>query len=405
MLHNQDLSTELWLLILELLDQPSLKAFAAVSRHMHALATPILYSKIDLSVHNISPHVTAEDRQAITQKVFGQQSLFMEQIFDRPQLASMVRSFTWTMCEIPQWAQKEGHRAPIHQLDNIYTLYRSLNRVKYVDISGGDLHDYPCLSLPPLFPEATHIRLSGQMHYSLASAILHGLNHAPLECLALENMLERGRFETGENYEPQYEIQDDPSFGYRLLLPLKEKWSDDGSPVQVAPGEMTGLLNPMLRSRCSRLRQFTFSLLDITRESRLRILPPGWRTRNLTLHDELITFIQAVHPPKLRLLYAYISREQYAELESRWWQPFCVRTSSLPSGRWRRLLQTLCDGWPGLQTLEIRGGDRYTDLPFGQEEPLPNPMGCSALENVEVCFEPSSCATYQGRLCNIGSSD
>jgi hypothetical protein len=159
---------------MEILDQASLKALAEVSKDMHALSMPILYSKIDLSIHHTVPQVVPQDEQTITRwpidisKIFGQQSLFMQQILDRPELALRVRSFTWTMglhqlCELPTWAHQN---TTIHKLDNIYKLFQSLRHVTRIDISGGEFHDYSCPSPQDIFsPEATHICLSGQMHY------------------------------------------------------------------------------------------------------------------------------------------------------------------------------------------------------------------------------------------------
>ncbi|KAJ5578384.1 uncharacterized protein N7459_007348 [Penicillium hispanicum] len=399
MVHNQGLSAEIWLLVMELLDQPSLTALAEVSKGMHALSSPVLYSKIDLSVHNLNPRFTTEGEQALAQKVFGQQNLFMQQLLDRPERALRVRSFTWTMglqqqCELPRWSQK-GTRAPIHQLENIYTLYLSLRHVTHVDINGGELHEYPYQSLPPLFPEATHIRLSGQMHYALASAILHGPQQAPLECLSLENLLECGCLKTGQNFQPQY----DPRFKYRpQLLPLEEIWPDGGKPVQVAPGEMTRLLCPALQSRCSRLRRFTFGVLDLTSESGRRILPPGWCTRNVAIHDELTAFFRAVQPQETVLVYSRLSPERRAELVSRYGRRRCVVSRRPSSAPRHRLLDTLLDGWPGLQTLEIRGGNRDADFPNTPAQPFPSLVNRPGLERVQVYFEPHSWDTYHGRI-------
>ncbi|KAJ5899532.1 hypothetical protein N7495_004276 [Penicillium taxi] len=400
MLRNHGLSTEIWLLVMMVLGQPSLKALTEVSRDLHALGTPILYSKIDLSIHNLIQQSTTEGGQEIAQKIFGQQNLFMQQLLDRPEMALRVRSFTWTMglqqlCELPRWSQKEGKPSPILQLENIYRLYQSLRNVTFVDISGGDLHDYPYPSLPPLFPEATHIRLSGQMHHALASAILHGPQQAPLKCLSLNNLLEAGCLKDGQNFQPQY----DARFKYRpQLLPLEEIWPDNGSPIQVAPGEMVRLLGPALQSRCSHLCRFTFSILDLTSESRLRILPPGWCTRNAAIHDELTAFFHTIHPQEVTLLYSRLSPERRAELKSRYWRRRCLVSSRPSLSPKQRLLQTLLEGWPELQSMEIRGGSRDSDFPNASVEPFSSPAGRQSLENVRVCFEPHSWETYYGQI-------
>lgn len=404
MLRNHGLSTEIWLLIMMVLEQPSLRALTEVSKDLHAIATPVLYSKVDLSIHNLNPHFTTEGGQETAQKILGQQNLLMQQLLDQPELALQVRSFTWTMglhqlCALPRWSQKEGKPSPILQLENIYTLYQSLRNVTNVDISGGDLHDYPYPSLPPLFPKATHVRLSGQMHYALASAILHGPQHALLKSLSLHNLLEPGCLKGGQNFQPQY----DPRYKYRpRLLPLEEIWPEDGSPIQVAPGEMIRLLGPALQSRCSRLQRFTFGVLDLTSESSLRILPPGWCTRNAALHDELTAFFRIVHPQEVALVYSRLSPDRRAELKSRYWRRRCVippRPSPTPR---HRLLQTLLEGWPELQNMEVLGGHRDPDFPNAPEEPFPSPEGLPSLENVRVCFEPRSWDVHHGQIGTAG---
>lgn len=406
MLRNHGLSTEIWLLIMMVLEQSSLKTLAEVSKDLHAIATSVLYSKVDLSIHHPSSHFITEGGQETVERIFGQQNLFMQQLLERPELTLQLRSFTWTMglhqlCALPRWSQKEGKPSPILQLENIYTLFQSLHNVIHVDISGGDLHNYPYSSLPPLFSKATHIRLSGQMHYALASAILHGQNHAFLQFLSLDNLLEPGCLEGGHNFQPQY----DPRFKSRpRLLPLEEIWPEEGSPIQVAPGEMTRLLGPALQSRCSRLHRFTFGVLDLTSESSLRILPPGWCTRNAAIHDELTAFFHTVRPQEVTLVYSRLSPERRAELKSRYWRRRCVvppRPSAIPQ---HRLLQTLLDGWPGLQNLEVRGGHRDSDFTNAAEEPYSSPAGRPGLKNVHVSFEPHSWDVYHGQIGTAGIS-
>ncbi|KAJ5820366.1 hypothetical protein N7474_005957 [Penicillium riverlandense] len=296
MFQSPAFSCEVWFLILENLDQPSLKALAEVSKEMHELSTPMLYSKIDLSIHNLIDHAGLRHRQGITrwpidtQKILSQQNLFMQQALDRPELALRVRSFTWTMglqkiCELPKWAPQN---TPIHKPENIYTLFQSLRHVTHVDISGGDFHDYPCPPPQHLFPKATDIRLSGQMHYALASAILYGPKKPHLQSLALCNLLERGRLKSGSNFEPQY----DPRFKRTpRLIPQEEIWPEHENPVQVAPGDMTRLLGPTLQSRCSRLRHFTFGVLELTPELSHAILPPGWAYTHRRWKLSILTYV------------------------------------------------------------------------------------------------------------------
>lgn len=396
---------EIWFFIMEMLDIPSLRALSETSKHMHTLSIHVLYSTIDLSVHHTIPQVILQDghfeaQRPYVQKVFSRQNLFMQHMLDRPELALLVRSFTWTMglqrlCVLPEWAQKEGDAAPIHNPAKINELFQSLRQVRHVDIHGGDYHDDPCPPPQNLFPQATHIRLSGQMHYALAWAVLCGPNKAPLTSLALHNLLERGRFKGGENFQPHF----DPRFKVtKRVLPLEEMWPETGPPIQIAPGEMTHLLGPALQSRCSNLGRFTFGVLDLTAEYRHKMLPPGWNLRTPTIHEDLTRFLRAIHPQNVEIIYSRLSPERHQELKSLYWRPQCRILPRPPNQPQQSLFELLFEGWEGLESLRIQGGQRGPDFQRPLE-PLPSPLGRPNLENVRVYFEPDVWEDYQGRVC------
>lgn len=403
MLLSQTFSFEIWLLIFETLDQQSLKAFAEVSRGMNSLATPVLYANIDLSIHHITPQITLEDGRVVSrwpidvQKILGRQNLFMQQILERPDNARWVRSFTWTMslhhlCELPEWASRAMQR-----LEDVYTMFQRLCHATYVDIDGGDCHNYPCPSLIALFPKATEIHLRGQMHYALASAILHGPNKSPLEHLDLRNVLERGRFHTGQNFQPRY----DHRFKIRPpLLPLVEDWPEHGLPVQVAPGEMTRLLGPALQSRCHRLVTFTFGVLDLSGEFRHRMLPPGWHFRVATIDGELAAFFQHIHPNEVNLLYFCLSPERRADLKSRYWRRKCILSPQASSYPHKALLDTLLKGWPELKLLRIHGGRRIdARVPTRSHSESVVDLPPASQGNTTICFDPEKWEFFRGALC------
>ena len=391
------LIVDIWLLIIDMLDQPSLKAVAEVSKTLHILSMPALYAKIDMSIHHTIPQVAVQDSLPTQcpvdiQKVFGQQSLFMQRILEQPELALRVRSFTWTMglhclCHFPSWEQNSKFEP-----EKVYALFQSLCNVTTVDIAGGDFHNYPCPSVQNLFPKATHIRLSGQMHYALASAILHGLDKAPLDSLVLENLLERGRLKTGDNFHLQYDAT-----GRRLLVrrPLEEIWPEGGPPVQVSPGAMTRLLGEPLQSRCRHLRRFVFGVLDLTLEARQGWLPPGWCDRTSEIEDELTSFLRSVHPRELTLIYSRLSDRQRESLKAGYGRPRCRRPRRLPVDSRYTLLETVLGGWPGLEKLTLRGGKGFPmELP-------PSLEGRTALENVQVQWEPDDWVVYQGHIFSL----
>ena len=399
-------SNEIWLLVMKMLDPSSLKTLTRVSQNLHSLAIAVLYSTIDLSIHHDNPETQCSVE---TQRIFGQQALFMQQVLDRPELALQVRAFTWTMgleqlCHLPEWASRTGESPPpIYNLENIYVVFSYLRQVLHVDIHGGDFHNYPCPAISNLFPDASYIRLSGQMHYALASAILHGSNKVPLHSLTLCILLERGRFQTGHNYEPQF----DPRLRRtRRALPLEEIWPQNVVvPTQVAPGEMVRLLlDPTLQSRCAHLQNFTFGVLDLTREYRWSMLPPGWCVRILSIHEELTEFFQTVHPHNVEITYSQLSPERRQELRSLYWRPHC-RVHPRPSAQPQHaLFHILREGWPELESLIIRGGQRSSDF-HRPPELLPSPVGHPNLDGVQVLFEPDRWVSFHGRLCTSQPND
>lgn len=101
---------------------------------------------------------------------------------------------------LPDWARDADGPSMFDNPENVYTLFRALEQATYVDIDGGSIHPYPSISLPPLFSNAHKLRVGGQTHYSLSSAILHGPQKAPLESLSIHSLHERGRFRSGQNY-------------------------------------------------------------------------------------------------------------------------------------------------------------------------------------------------------------
>lgn len=101
---------------------------------------------------------------------------------------------------LPDWARDADGPSMFDNPENVYTLFRALEQATYVDIDGGSIHPYPSISLPPLFSNARKLRVGGQMHYALSSAILHGPQKAPLESLSIHSLHERGRFRSGQNY-------------------------------------------------------------------------------------------------------------------------------------------------------------------------------------------------------------
>lgn len=193
------LPAECWTLIADKLSSHHPSRLTRASQSLHAVLNPHLYRYIDLSVHNIPPTVTEKGEEHIAPcppKLLDRQRAFTRLILHRwPEYASWVRSFTWTMCMHRACVTKA---VPEDELDSVVQLFSRLDRVLSVDINGGSVHCYPPKPVPPLFAAASHIRLSGQMHYGLASANLHGPGKTPLKTLDICNLHERGHTRLGQ---------------------------------------------------------------------------------------------------------------------------------------------------------------------------------------------------------------
>ncbi|KAJ5408796.1 hypothetical protein N7509_002679 [Penicillium cosmopolitanum] len=402
-----ELSLDLWLMIGDLLDTTSVKRLAQTSKALYATCVPILYSKVDLSIHHAEPY-GEHDVQGIIirwpkdESIFGRQSLFMDTIFHQPSLAKLVRSFVWSMslhstCSLPQWAscgpsnREECDKPAIYNLENSYTLFEHLECVTSVDIFGGYSHAYPSRKIPSLFPQARSIQLSGQMHYALAKAILHGSDKAPLQSLGINYLHERGHTRDGENIQgtrrgrPCCEIS-----GHQ-----EETWDTYAGdlPGQLLPGDMIGLFTTALQARCENLQ--TFQLHTIGSPIHLPFhTPPGWRWRWRELHRELAAFFKHVHPREVKLIYGALGPLPREDIYSRYRQRSCLGGTD-PQIHQNDLIPILLDGWPTLKRLEIEGGH-----PSQWSLVLSNELRFdrSRLSNVETVINLDKWDSYGGQL-------
>lgn len=207
---------------------------------------------------------------------------------------------------------------PEDELDSVVQLFSRLDRVLSVDINGGSVHCYPLKPVPPLFPAASHIRLSGQMHYGLASVILHGPDKTSLKTLDICNLHERGHTQLGQNYQAP-PLQEGYDWGLAAwdendAEPMEEDWLADSLPKQIPPGPMHSL-NGQLVARCSRLENLTLRQVSIEMRHAYELLPPGWYCPGLEIHEEWASFFQAVRQRHLIIQYDDVSTTIRSELK------------------------------------------------------------------------------------------
>lgn len=223
----------------------------------------------------------------------------------KSEYASWVRSFTWTMCLHRACATTTV--ALEDDRDSVIQLFSQLDCALSVDINGGSIHRYPPKPVPALFPAASHIRLSGQMHYGLASAILHGPQKTQLKTLDICNLHERGHTQSRQNYQTP-PVRESYGWGVAaweddVAAPIEEDWPEGSLPKQVPPGPMRRLLNKQLVTRCTSLERLALRQVGIDMLQSFKILPPGWYYPGPEIHEEWTSFIRAVRPRHLILQY------------------------------------------------------------------------------------------------------
>lgn len=352
------LPVECWTRIADKISSHDLSRLTGASKSLHAVLSPHLYRYIDLSVHNIPP-VTEKGEKHIAPcppQLLDRQRAFMRLILHhKPEYASWVRSFTWTMCLHRAYVTKAV--VPEDELDSVVQFFSQLDRVLSIDIDGGSAHCYPPKPVPPLFPAASHIRLSGQMHYGLAAAILHSLEKTPLKTLDICNLHERGHTQSGQNYQAP-PIQEGYNWGLaawdeNAAEPIKEDWPAGSLPKQVPPGPMRHLLNDQLVARCTSLESLALCQVSIEMLHAYELLPPGWYYPGLEIHEEWASFIQAVRPRHLIIQYDDVSATIRSELKTLWRKNTCRGNLPYHGDFDQKLLPLLKEGWPGLQRLEL----------------------------------------------------
>lgn len=352
------LPIECWTLIANKLSSHDLSLVTRTSKSFKTVFRPHLYRCIDLSVHEIPSSDTEKDERQTSPcplDLLDRQHAFTRLVLHhKPEYALWVRSFTWTMCL---------HRAhafdpvPDDELDSVILLFSKMDRVISLDIDGGDSHGYPPKPIPPLFPAACHIRLSGQMHYGLASAILHGPEKTSLKSLTICNLHERGHMRSGQNYQ-QPPIRRDYQWGLAAwdesdAEPIEEDWPAESLPKQVPPGPMRRVLNQQLASRCSSLESLTLRQVSLEMLHAYGLLPPGWYYPGPELHEEWVSFIQAVRPCHLRIQYDDVSAAIRSGLKAMWRKNTCRGNLPYHGEFNQKLLPLLKEGWPELRRLEL----------------------------------------------------
>lgn len=180
-------------------------------RRLQRLVLPFLLEIVDLSSHNngrlpdcedeVRPEVYADfgsDYRPLN--LVTRQRAFLRLITDRPELASHVRSFTWTLI----WADFD--ETSLAEIDfELWNVFSRLNNVRKLDLASSLEADSPIVAHPfirknpsRLFPAVTHLRLLGWMHRGLVDAIVNSLDPKVLRTLILDYLQDEGAFPNGD---------------------------------------------------------------------------------------------------------------------------------------------------------------------------------------------------------------
>lgn len=360
--HASTLSRDLWLLILEELPISALlRPMSLVSREFHDLCMSVLYRSVDVGLHHYRrvdrpgcyPFEIAHEGHHCPERGGRQHCRFVRQLLRTPEYGVHTRVFIWTMDASHTARSEMSLETEFKQVSNQLRMFSFLQNVTRVDIDGGR-NSLPVLShSASLFPKAHHIRLGGLMQWSLASAILHGEEKAPLVSLTLYNLIERGQLRNDSPYAhrvhrrsrgpPQLPFQD-----------IEEDWPAASPPLQVRPGCVRRLLTASLVARCRNL-----DTLYLRKQGQQHVQQqlPSLLTYEEDVYHEWASFIAKVQPRHLRIEHGGSTMFPWNTDNGGTPEARAALEDVAPmNARFRDLLApVLSPGWDRLQTLEIHG--------------------------------------------------
>jgi hypothetical protein len=263
----------------------------------------ILFQNVDASLHHykIPDGCSSADFSWIHWDcgvVTDRQDRILKQLSQSPRYASFVPSFTWTMGLVRPEAGVSRCDA-LKQLHPYPHMFELLQNVTIVDIDTGFMRVPPVPHSVDLFPKASKVQLGGVMPYSLAAAILHGNDRAPLKSLILFNVIEIGQLGVDDHNIDTLARQSGQS---RYIDPadIEEEWPVNAMPVTVRPGCMRRLLTAQFQRRCQSL---VYLLLRKQGQQHSQQQLPSDVTFDDEVYKEWADFIPATKPQHLKLEY------------------------------------------------------------------------------------------------------
>lgn len=213
---------ELLLMVIEHCSPRGIAALSGVAK-AYNICRPIIFRKIDLSIHNrgnVPCTFRRDDRcppstwdepsdslqcNNIPPNMQQRQEAFLSALIRNPSLAQHIETFSWTLLLLdsnrrttlgtdPFAINESVALDPESPFNKIWNVFASLTRVRTLDLAWLSRHlAMPLIhSIPStLFPAATSVRLVGVMPYALAASILL-TNPQNLLHLDLDNLQQSG---------------------------------------------------------------------------------------------------------------------------------------------------------------------------------------------------------------------
>lgn len=219
----EDLPLELLLMVIAHCDTQDLAALSRVAKPYTNICRPIIFRKVDLSIHNrgnvpctfpngdgCPPSTWLEPSDSlqcnkIPPNMQKRQAAFLSALIKNPSLARHIETFSWTLLLLnsnrrtilgidPFAINKSVALDPKSPFNEIWNVFASLTSVRTLDLAWLSRHlAMPLIHRIPstLFPAATSVRLVGVMPYALAASVLL-TNPQKLQHLDLDNLQQSG---------------------------------------------------------------------------------------------------------------------------------------------------------------------------------------------------------------------
>jgi hypothetical protein len=189
-------------------DHETLLSISLTCRAWRWLALPGLYQIVDISSHNngrqpqheseATPIVYADQRGEYHQRnLISRQRAFLRTMTEKPRLARLVKSLTWTLI----W--RDYGEDKLAEIDRqTWCVFGKMVNVTHLDLASlHEVEDDNYVRQTPagIFPKTRHLRLLGWMHRGLVKSILASLNPSRLLSLALDYVEDEGALPNGDS--------------------------------------------------------------------------------------------------------------------------------------------------------------------------------------------------------------